>query len=220
MSAVFISLLLANEWAFRPMRSTTCWFSGCRPPVTPHLSSSSTSSRFCFTPYVFWLAALFVFLKYLFKNARKHRNAPDLLREVKGGWPRGCHTSYFPIFCPCKVSGPWSCRPQSLGSGGDATPCEGPRQEHGPQLKFEAGCLLIAAAHDVARPPGPTGLMWASEQSDTRHAHRGGEYEGCRVRANPTLLGNTGHRRGWLKRGALPRRTEPAAKDRGIHPRI
>ena len=28
--------------------------------------------------------------------------------------------------------GPWSCRPQPLGSGGDATPCEDPRQEHGP----------------------------------------------------------------------------------------
>ena len=47
-------------------------------------SSSSTSSRFCFTPYVFWLAGLFVFLKYPFKNARKYTNAPDLLREIEG----------------------------------------------------------------------------------------------------------------------------------------
>ena len=37
-------------------------------------------------------------------------------------------------------SGPWSCRPQPLGSGGDATPCEDTRQEQ-PQFKYVAGCL-------------------------------------------------------------------------------
>ena len=28
-------------------------------------------------------------------------------------------------------SRPWSCRPQPLGSGGDATPCEDTRQDQG-----------------------------------------------------------------------------------------
>ena len=36
-----------------------------------------------------------------------------------------------------------------------------------------AGCLSMAAAHLMAGPPGPTGLMWASEQSDARHAPPG-----------------------------------------------
>ena len=41
----------------------------------------------------------------------------------------------FPFFRPCVDSGPWCCRPQSLGIGGDANPCENPKQEHGPQFK-------------------------------------------------------------------------------------
>ena len=32
--------------------------------------------------------------------------------------------------------GSWSSRPQPLGSGGDAAPCEDPREEHGPQFNF------------------------------------------------------------------------------------
>ena len=56
----------------------------------------------------------------------------------------------FPFFCPCTVSGPWSFGPQPLGSGGDATPCEDPRQEHGSLYKYVAGCLLMASAHDEA----------------------------------------------------------------------
>ena len=39
--------------------------------------------------------------------------------------------------------GPWSCWPQPLGSGGDATPCEDTRQEHGPQFYLQvAGCAV------------------------------------------------------------------------------
>ena len=124
-------------------------------------SSSSTSSRFCCTPYVFWLAGSFVFLKYLFKDARKYTNAlTSFGRSREDGHGDGglaaCYTSHFPFFCPCIVSGPWSCRPQPLGSGGDATPCEDPRQEHGLQFKFVARCLSTAAAHDVKdrRVPG------------------------------------------------------------------
>ena len=56
----------------------------------------------------------------------------------------------FSLLLSLYSSGPWSCRPQPLGSGGDATPCEGTRQEHEPQFKYVAGCLLMAAAQDVA----------------------------------------------------------------------
>ena len=41
---------------------------------------------------------------------------------------------------PCTVCGPWSCRPQPLESGGDATPCEDTRQDQG--RSFKRGCLL------------------------------------------------------------------------------
>ena len=51
--------------------------------------------------------------------------------------------------------GPWSCRPQPLGSGGDATPCEDPRQEHGPQFKCVAGCLLMIP-HVMCSPAAGT----------------------------------------------------------------
>ena len=32
---------------------------------------------------------------------------------------------------PCTACGPWSSRPQPMGSGGDATPCEDTRQDQG-----------------------------------------------------------------------------------------
>ena len=50
----------------------------------------------------------------------------------------------FPCTVPVHGAGP-----QPLG-GGDATPCEDTGQELGPQFKYVAGCLLMAAAQDVA----------------------------------------------------------------------
>ena len=40
----------------------------------------------------------------------------------------------FSLLLSLYSSGSWSCRPQPLGSGGDATPSEDTRQKHGPQF--------------------------------------------------------------------------------------
>ena len=67
---------------------------------------------------------------------------------------RWCAVCAFPVHQTWSLQslysyGPWSCRPQPLGSGGDATPCEDPRQEHGPQFKCVAGCLFNGSPHVV-----------------------------------------------------------------------
>ena len=54
-------------------------------------------------------------------------------------WPGCMQQQTFSLSSvPALVSGPWSCRPQPLGSGGDATPCEDPRQEHGPVVQVRS----------------------------------------------------------------------------------
>ena len=57
-----------------------------------------------------------VFLKFAYRLISKYKKT-----RVEGRWPwRGlaaCYTSCFPSFCPCIVSGPWSCRPQPWGRG-------------------------------------------------------------------------------------------------------
>ena len=57
----------------------------------------------------------------------------------RGRWPWRCWPGcmlhqMFSLLLSLYSSGPWSCRPQPLGSGGDATPCEDTRQEYGPQF--------------------------------------------------------------------------------------
>ena len=88
--------------------------SGTGLSVTVSSSTSWTtpavrSSRFCFTPYVFWLAGLFVFLKYLFKDARKYANAPGLF----GG--RGEMAMAVPC-CPLRSSAACGSESRLIGS--------------------------------------------------------------------------------------------------------
>ena len=101
---------------------------------------------------------LLIFLKFVFMDSLSYVRAPGLPKETE----EDCHGVPRLLLLLCAVhqmlslllslysSCPWSCLPQPLGSGGDATPCEDPRQEHGPLFKFVAGCLLMATAHDEA----------------------------------------------------------------------
>ena len=78
-------------------------------------------------------------------------NRPWSLRGSRGmamADGRWCAVCAFPVHQTWSLQSlysnrPWSCRPQPLGSGGDATPCEDPRQEHGPHFKCVAGCLSM-----------------------------------------------------------------------------
>ena len=95
------------------------------------------------------LLRFFLISKYI-----KAPDPPQGSREMAiamVAWLHVCDVhQMFSLLLSLNSSGPWSCRPQPLGSGGDATPCEDTRQEHGPLFKYVAGCLLMAAAQDVA----------------------------------------------------------------------
>ena len=78
-------------------------------------------------------------VKFLITDSMNFVRTPG---EAEGRWPwRGLAAGYVRCFpsCPCTISGPWSCRPQPLGSGGDATLCKDPRQEHGSLFNYVAG---------------------------------------------------------------------------------
>ena len=102
-------------------------------------------------------ASCSIFLKFACCLISKYMKAPTPLRGSRGmamamvAWLHvyDVHQMFY-LLQSLYSYGPWSCRPQPLGSGGDATPCEDTRQEHGPQFKYVAGCLLMAAAQDVA----------------------------------------------------------------------
>ena len=85
------------------------------------------------------------FFKFAYCLISKYIEAPDHLgsREMAMAMVAWLHVSdvhqMFSLLLSLYSSGPWSCRPQPLGSGGDATPCEDTRQEHGPQFKYVAG---------------------------------------------------------------------------------
>ena len=83
-----------------------------------------------------------VFLKYVLIVVLSYSSAPGPLgdRGSMPSWPLGADgwdgSLRFAVYqmlshCPCTVCGPWSCRPQPMGSGGDATPCEDTRQDQG-----------------------------------------------------------------------------------------
>ena len=97
-------------------------------------------------------------------------------RESRGdGHGGGGLADVFLFVCPCIVSVPWSCGPQPLGSGGDATPCEDPRQESWTTVQARSRVSFNGCSPRRGGPPGPTGPMWASEQSDTRGVPRQSE---------------------------------------------
>ena len=85
------------------------------------------------------------------------------------------------------------CWPQPLGRGGDATPSEDARQEHGPQFEIVAGCLLMAAAQNEAGrrvPPAQCGRLTSLTEDMLTRGKVGSSGEGShgRVRGCPDAL--------------------------------
>ena len=124
----------------------------------------------------------------------------------------------------------WSRRPQPLGSGGDATPCEDPRQEHGPQFNFfvYAVCRVVfnPSGRDLGSDGGrPQNLTARTADAPQRKCSRSARLEERAATRVPSVAhgagvqgGSRSTRRIQGRRPKSPRGSQCEYPSQGDHP--
>ena len=125
---------------------SSLWPSSTLPWVAPSFLPFSSFAQLPLGMRFSWNGAtgvrVLVFVNFANRLTLKFTKAPGPSGD-RGGWPwralrwcaprwPGC-TFFWQV--PVQFCGPWSCWPQPLGSGGDATPCEDTRQDQGRSFK-------------------------------------------------------------------------------------